>query len=310
MKIKNPVKPLADVNVINPNKNADNEIVVCFLPDKQTIWGDPEADAQAVLALDASKSIYKMFGFGGPFGGDPNYVELVARKLGEILCDVTKKGDVSMLYWALGPGGEQLEPIGEFTQQECSDVDLGGPKKIKWGTGTKILPPIKHIVEEHFDKAEAAMGVIVTDGIIEDETEAMDYCMKLGKRLVAENKADSFKLVLIGVGEEVDEDQLERFDDMFEGTDLEDDVDIWSHGVAASMKNESDILSVLFGEMMSEDTTIADSGSVLDGNGNEVVAFTDGLPGKFRFTLPKGESKFVIRVSGGHEVTQDISEVF
>jgi len=75
------------------------------------------------------------------------------------------------------------------------------------------------------------------------------------------------------VGEEVDEGQLERFDDMFEGTDLEEDVDIWTHGIAASMQDESDILGVLFGELISEETMVADSGSVLDANGNEIKSF-------------------------------------
>lgn len=307
-KIPRPNKPLADVNIPNPDKNSANEIVACFLPDKESIWGSPEANAKAVLALDASRSIRKMFGLGGPFGGDPNYVELVSRKVSEILCDITKLGNVSILYWALGPGGEELASLGEFSRDQCSSVDISGPPKNNWGTGTKILPPIKAIVDNHFDKAEAAMGVIVTDGIIEDETEAIDYCMKLGERLDKENKADSFKLVLIGVGEEVDEGQLERFDDMFEGTPLEDKVDIWSHGVAASMKDEADILSVLFGEMMSEDTIIADSGNILDANGNEIHSFPDGIPGKFRFTLPKGQHSFTVHTPKG-EVTQDISEV-
>jgi hypothetical protein len=74
------------------------------------------------------------------------------------------------------------------------------------------------------------------------------------------------------------------------------------------MKDEADILDVLFGEMMSEDTIIADSGSVLDSSGNEIKSFSDGLPGKFRFVLPKGESSFTIHTPGG-DVTQDVSEL-
>ena len=306
-KVARPNKPLADVNVPTPNKSASNEVVVCFMPDPDILWG--EAESRAVLALDASRSIKKMFGIAGPFGGDPNYVEMVSRKVGEILCGVTKNQKVSMLYWALGAGGEETEEIGEFDQSGSHSASIAGPKKGNWGTGTKILPPIKYIVEDVFDKVEAAMGVIITDGIIEDEQAAMDYCMDLGKRLVAEKKTEKFKLVLIGVGEEVDEGQLERFDDMFEDTDLEEDVDIWSHGVAASMQDESDILGVLFGELISEETMVADSGSVLDANGNEIKSFPDGLPGKFRFDLPQGQTSFTVHTPRG-EVNQDISEVF
>ena len=73
-----------------------------------------------------------------------------------------------------------------------------------------------------------ALGVVFTGGIIEDEEEAMAYCIDLGRRLVDENLTKLFKLVLIGFECEVDEDQFERFDDMFEGTELEGDVDIWT----------------------------------------------------------------------------------
>ena len=67
-KIARPNKPLADVNVPTPNSNASNEVVVCFMPDPDILWG--EAESRAVLALDASRSIKKMFGIAGPFGGD------------------------------------------------------------------------------------------------------------------------------------------------------------------------------------------------------------------------------------------------
>jgi hypothetical protein len=74
------------------------------------------------------------------------------------------------------------------------------------------------------------------------------------------------------------------------------------------MQDESDILGVLFGELISEETMVADSGSVLDANGNEIKSFPDGLPGKFRFELPKGQTSFTVHTARG-DVTQDISEV-
>ena len=300
-KIARPTKPLADVNVL-PEKDGSNEIVVCFMPDPDLLI--PEGQSRAVLALDGSRSIKKMFGLGGPFGGDPNFVELVSRKLGEILCGITRPPKVSMLYWATGAGGAEIEDIGEFDEAGCKSADISGPPQ-KWGTGTQLLPPLKHIIDTIGASSEWTMGVIITDGIIEDEEACMKYCMKVGKELAAGKRKD-LKLVLIGVGEEVDEGQLERFDDMFEGTDLEDDVDIWSHGIAASMKDESDIIGVLFGELMTEELIVADSGSVLDDNDNEVKSFPDGLPGKFRFVLPKGCTSFTVHTPKV-DVTQDIS---
>ena len=305
--VARPEKPLAYVNIPKPDANASNEVIVHFMPDPQSLAG--EGMSRAVLALDASRSIKKMFGIGGVFGGDPNYVEMVSRKVGEMLCDITKDATVSMLYWALGPGGDQIEDVGTFDAAACKSANVSGPKQGNWGTGTKILPPIKHIVENVFENSDWTMGVIITDGIIEDEQEATDYCMKLGKKLIADGKTKDLKLVLIGVGEEVDEGQLERFDDMFEDTDMGEDVDIWCHGIAASMQNEQDILAVLFGELMDDETIVADSGSVLDANGNEIKTFPDGLPGEFRFDLPKGQKAFTVHTPRG-DVTQDISEVF
>lgn len=298
-KIARPNRPLADVNVI-PQKDGSAEVIVCFMPDPDILLGEKK-EARAVLALDASRSIKKMFGLGGPFGGDPNYVELVARKLGDILCNVSRPSKVSMLYWAVGAGGDQIQPIGEFDEASCRSANVAGPKT--WGTGTKMLPPLKHIIDGIASKADWTMGVIITDGIIEDEKDCMDYCMKVGKELAA-GKRKEIKLVLVGVGEEVDEGQLERFDDMFEGSGI--DVDLWSHGVASSMRDESDIIGVLFGELMTEELEIADSGSVSDGAGNEIQSF-EPMPGKFRFVLPKGATSFTVHTPRG-DVTQDVSE--
>lgn len=306
--------PLADVNVLDPKdpkrtdlkKDEEHEIVIHFSPDPQLIWG--EANAKAALAIDASKSMKPSFGFGGPFGGDPNYVELVSRKIGYILSGITKNGKSSAMYWALDLG-DGTEDLGEFDSNEWNQASFGGPKSNqRWGRGTHILPTIKHFAENIFPKAEAFMGVIITDGIIEDEQAATDYCMELGRKLVEEKKTDKFKLVLIGAGEYIDVEQLSRFDDMFEDTDLKDEVDIWDHGVAPSMKDEQQILDALFGELMDKDTIVAETGSVEDEHGNVIKSFADGLPGEFRFILPAGNTKFTIKTPKG-EVTQEISDV-
>ena len=300
-KISRPVKPLADVNVL-PQADGSNKIVACFMPDPQVLSG--EAESRAVLALDASRSIKSMFG-GGPFGGGSNYVEMVGRKLGEILCDVTKSGKVSMLYWALG-GGAETQVIGELDGAGCASVAIGGPPANMWGRGTHMLPVIKYIVEDVGESSEWTIGVIITDGIIEDEQACMDYCLQVGREL-DEGKRSPIKLVLIGVGDELDKDQLDRFDDMFEDTPLADKVDLFSSGVAASMQEEADIVGTVFGEIMDEEMIVADSGRILDGAGRQIASFPDGLPGKFSFTLPKGATSFTVHTLHG-EVVQDVSE--
>ena len=306
-----PTKPLADVNVL-PQADGSIEIVACFLP--QNPLGEK---AEAVLAIDGSRSMTEMFGVQGPFMSTPNFVQAVARKIGDILCGYTRSGKVTALYWAVGPGGSQVEEIGALDTAGLAAAEFEKPKNM--GGGTQLLPVLRYICEQ-FDPPDAEMvfGVIITDGNMEDVglsdeqkakgmEDAKDYCMGVGQEL-ADGKRKDVKLVLIGVGEEVDEGQMEDLDDMFEDTPLNDEgIDIWSHGLAASMRDDLDILGVLFGELVDPEEIIANSGSVMDNNGNVVAEYPDGLKAKLRFVLPKGATGFTIHTPQA-DVTQDITE--
>lgn len=311
-RIARPTKPLADVNCL-PQQDGSHEVVACFLPDPYMLVG--EGNSSACLAIDASASMKAMFGSSPvPFNKPPNYVEAVARKIGSILCGITKTGKVAGIYWATSPDGGKTEVIGELDESGWNSASIAGPRRPQdWGRGTKLLPPVKHIVETVDKNSDWTMGVVITDGIIEDEKDVVDYCMKLGRGLdslatAGKRKKNSFKLVLIGIGEEVDEDQFERLNDMFEDSPLEGKIDLWACGMVASMQEESDILAVLFGELMSEELIVAPSGTVVDGSGLELRKWPDGVPGKFRFILPKGQSSFTVRIQG-EEITQDCSEL-
>jgi hypothetical protein len=299
-KIARPIRPLADVNVL-PQGDGSNEIVVCFMPDPDILVG--EGNSKAFLALDASISLKQMYGGGGVFEVLPNYVQAVARKLGAILTSVTKSGLVSAIYWAVSPDGSKIEEMGQFNEDGWNQAVIPGPTQQKWGRGTKLLPALKYGLENVAADADWTMGVIVTDGIIEDESDCMDYCRKISEE-ITRGKRKPAKLVLIGIGNEVDEDQLQRFDDMFEGTGI--DYDLFSHGMVASMQDEADILGVLYGELMTEDTIIAASGSVEDSSGQQLASWSDGLPGKFRFVLPKGETEFTIHTPS-KQIVQNIA---
>ena len=124
-KITHPTRPLADVNVLS-QRDGSHEVVVCFMPDPVLLFG--EGNSRAFLALDASASLRKMYGFGGPFGGDPNYMQAVARKLGTTLTAVTRSGKVAALYWAVSPDGSRVEPIGDFDEAEWGRAPIAGPR--------------------------------------------------------------------------------------------------------------------------------------------------------------------------------------
>jgi hypothetical protein len=301
--IEHPTKPLADV-ALHPQPDGSNKVVACFMPDPDLLAG--EGNSAAYLALDASLSLKEEYGGKGVFDDRPNHVQPVARLLGSILCEVSKSGKVSASYWAVSTDGSATEEIGEFDEEGWKSAEISGPKTEKWGRGTKLLPAIKEFYEKVGKSSEWSMGVFVTDGIIEDEKAAMDFCMELGRK-VKSGEIKDLKMVLIGVGKAVDAEQLTRFDDMFEPTDLREDIDLWASGLAASMMNIEDIKGVLYGELMSEDTIIASSGRIIGGSGNELKSFSDGLPGKFNFVMPKGETSFTVE-AGDRKVVQDCSE--
>ena len=100
------------------------------------------------------------------------------------------------------------------------NVGPGFPEHdVDWNLITKLLPAIRLCVEQVAAGADWTIGVIVTDGIIEDEKDCIAYCLRAGREM-AGGRRKPIKLILIGIGEEVDEAQLERFDDMFENTGI------------------------------------------------------------------------------------------
>jgi len=302
-RITRPSRPLADVSVL-PRRDGSHEVVVSFMPDPDLLFGG-EANSRAFLALDASASLKKMYGYAGPFGGDPNYVQMVARKLGGTLASVTRSGRAFAAYWAVSPDGSKVEPIGEFDEAGWERARIIGPRKEKWGKGTPLLPALQFCADTVAACYDWTVAVFVTDGFIEDEEACKHYCLQLGREMTLGLRAP-IKGVLIGIGEEVDAHQLRRFDDMFAESGI--DYDMWSHGLVSEMQEESDILAVLYGSLMSEETIVAPRGWVVDRRGTMLRSWTDGLPGKFRFELPRGQTAFVIRTPC-HTIMQDISEV-
>ena len=118
-----------------------------------------------------------------------------------------------------------------------------------------------------------------------------NYTADLARRIAA-GKAKSVKCVLIGVGEFVDESQMEQLDDLPDELGLE--VDIWDHKVASTMRDLRDI----FAEVVDENAMVAPTGKVLDGSGTVTKTWNDGVPTKLVFTLPHGAVSFTLEVAG------------
>ncbi|QDU18398.1 vWA domain-containing protein [Urbifossiella limnaea] len=301
--LPSPEEPFGEVNVY-PQPDGSVRVVA-------TILMEPDIEgARAGLALDGSASMQKMYGAKGPVSplfraaaGGVNFVEPVARKMAEYLARFASDGQVHLAYWACSPDGSKVEPIGPVTEAAAATLKVGGPKQ--WGRQTQLLPPVRHFVEGVFAGARWAVAVFVTDGVIEDLEAVKDYCRAFARR-VARGEQGFVKLVLLGVGEEVDEGQMEELDDMFEESELRDPagnpIDLWDHKLASEMKS----LHEIFAEVVSDNVVVADWGTVLVG-GRAVHTYADGLPARLRFTLPAGSTAFTLDFPGGR-VTQDLRD--
>jgi hypothetical protein len=301
-----PVEPFGEVNVFR-RQVGGYQIVA-------TILMEPDIEgARCGLALDASASMKKMYGANVPVGGlfskaagVMNVVEPVARTMAAYLAKFSSTSKVNLIYWACSPDGSDVEEIGEVGEADAQRLVVKGPRKLAWGRGTKLLPPVRYFVERVFAQAPWAIAVLVTDGIIEDIEAVKKYCLQFARQIAA-GQRQFIKFVLIGVGEEVDEKQMEELDDMFEGTGLKDpkgnDIDLWDHKLASEMRQVEEI----FAEVVSEDMIVAASGRVLDSQGRVIKDYSDGLPALLRFNVPAGTRSFTLALPQ-FEATQDISE--
>lgn len=311
MQLKTVVQPFGEVNVY-PQNNGEIDIVATILmvPDIE--------GARVGLALDGSASMKKMYGLSGIVSNffasasvDSNVVEPVARVMVKYLVNFSATGQVDLINWACGAAGELIEELGSFDGDEIEQFAFKGPK-ISWGTGTKLLPPVTYFINKYSNapaigsKQPAAICLIITDGIIEDLEDVKEYCFKYALE-IADNLKPFVKFLLIGVGKEIDEKQLEELDNMFEGSFIRDeagrDIDLWDYQVA----DDIHILEQIFKEFVSAETIVTNYGRILNQSGEVCEEYNFGVPALMRFKLPAGSTAFTLEFSGG-TITQPITE--
>lgn len=230
----------------------------------------------------------------GHWGSTENVVEGQAREMTAYLANnLDEDGGTTVIYWACGQAGEEIEVLGDLEGDDCNTFEFRGPDK--FGDGTQLLPAMKYFIER-FEDANFGFYVFMTDGALDDLEEVKAYTTQLCVDIAAGTR-NNVKCVLIGVGHEVQREQLEQLDDLETGTDI----DIWDHKVAVEMRGLMDI----FAEVVDENTVVAPEGAVEDHNGNVVKQYTNGLPASLEFILPVDASSFTLRV-GEMTVTQDL----
>lgn len=222
----------------------------------------------------------------------PNDAQTVARQVVPYLAsNLDADGGTTVIYWACGQRGDQVEVIGDYQAAEIETLKLEGPSS--WGGGTHLLPAMKYFLER-FKDAEYGFYVFLTDGRLDDLNAVKRYTQEVTAQM-AKKQRNLAKGVLIGIGSEVDEAQMEELDD------LESDYDFWDHKIAKTMRDVRDI----FAEVVDENIRVAEWGNVYNDQNQVVQRFSDGLPSIIEFDMPSGSTSFRLEYPGG-EVTQTI----
>jgi hypothetical protein len=287
--LKNAVEPFGEVNVY-PASPGKLRVVA-------TILMEPRREGtQTGIALDGSGSMAELYGVG-PAGAvsifskprpAQNQITPVAQQLCAYLArKIDADGGTTCVYWATGPGGSRIEEIGDLTTDQAERHVFGPPQH--FGTGTQILPAVKYFVER-FATAPWGFYVFITDGELHDLDEVKAYSRQLA-RDVAAGRRRPVKFVLIGVGRDINEKQMEELDDLDTGTEI----DLWDHKLASELRS----LVQIFAEVVDTHSRVADKGRILDSRGRVVKDYSDtGVPAKLEFEIDAGSGYFTLEAEG------------
>jgi hypothetical protein len=286
--LKKVVEPFGEVNVY-PAAGGKTRVVA-------TILMEPHKEgAQTGIALDGSGSMHKLYGVDDGGGilsaifGKPklrNEITPVAQKLCAYLArKIDADGGTTCIYWAVGPGGSQVEIVGDLTADQAEQHVFGPPRE--FGTGTQLLPAVKYFVDS-FPDAPWGFYVFITDGELHDLDAVKRYSTQLAHEIAA-GRRKPLKFVLIGIGADINEAQMEELDDLDTGTP----VDLWDHKLAAEMR----VLQEIFAEVVDKNSRVAERGRILDPQGRVVKDFSDtGVPAFLEFEVPAGCEYFTLEV--------------
>ncbi|WP_295388361.1 hypothetical protein [uncultured Thiodictyon sp.] len=217
-----------------------------------------------------------------------NEVEAKARDFTRYLAEnLDADGGTTVIYWACGDGS-QIEELGDLTGADCEHAQFHGPVAHGFGQRTVLLPAVEYFVKR-FAAARRGMYIFITDGRLDDLDAVKGYTVTLCEDIAA-GRRNPVKCVLIGVGSQIDERQMEELDDLESGTD----VDVWDHKIAKDMR----VLTEIFAEVVSEHQIVAPTARIYDSRGAVVKNFADGLPARVTFNLSADSHWFELEVAG------------
>jgi hypothetical protein len=284
------VKPFSDVH------NRGGKVTATLLHDP-TVEG-----LDVALYMDGSGSMEDEYGPRGilaKIGGVRNQVEPQMRWMLEYLATKDRDGVLRVAYWATGDG-TQIEVVGDLSGAQAQSYNFPGPKY--YGKGTVMLPVLRdyiaHIREEVGRGARRGLAVIITDSQLHDPDDVTAYSAQVAKEIAA-GRLPRLNFVLVGVGDQVDEEQMEEIcHEEYPGVGH-----LWCHRVAERMEEMAELVAVLVDETM----TVAAGGTIYDDKGNVLRVYESRLPALLEFQVPPGCGSFTLEVAG-QRFTQPLPE--
>lgn len=259
-----------------------------------TLLHDPSVEGLDVaLYMDGSASMEDEYGPRGvlaKLGPVRNLVEPQMRWMLEYLATKDRDGVLRVAYWATGDGS-QLEIVGDLSGSQANSYKFPGPQY--YGKGTVMLPVLRDYVafirKEVEKGARRGLAVIITDSQLHDANDVRAYSTQVAKEIAA-GRLPRINFVLVGVGDQVDEEQMEMIcHEEYPGVGH-----LWCHRVADRMEEMAELVAVLVDETM----TVAAGGTIYDDKGTALKVYEARLPAVLEFDVPAGCKKFILEVGG------------
>lgn len=217
----------------------------------------------------------------------PNIMDFLGPEfIGYLAQHLDMDGETTLIYWA-GGRGDEIEVYGEVQEKVYANLTIDGPEEMMFGKKTLLCPAFKFMVER-FEKYPMTMLVFLSDGYIDDLPLLKKYTLDLAKQIV-NNQHNMVKCVLIGVGDDVDENSLLELDNLSSETFI----NIWDH---MSVDNLPEVLKI-FTEVIRNSQIIAGTSTIYDAQGNTIKNFPGGLPSTVVFSMPISSPWFELQFS-------------
>jgi hypothetical protein len=230
----------------------------------------------------------------------PNQVEPQVQWMLEYLATKDRNGILRVAYWACGNSGRDVEVVGDLMGVNVKSYAFPGPRQL--GSYTYLEPAMrdymKYLKKQLPNGARRGCAVFVTDGVLHDPDAVKAYSRELAREIAA-GRLPRLNFILVGVGDAVDEEQMEEVcHEEYPGVGH-----LWCHRIAEEINQVAELVAVLVDETM----TVAAGGTIYDDRGNAIKIYEARLPAVLEFDLPEGATSFTLEV-GGRRFTQPLPD--